>query len=136
MRSMSMRGGVLLAAALALMGLAAMTTGCSSTKAAYDVADTLEERAYVATEQYSAVIKQAADLKDKGVLAGSALARVRELEAVASPIVLKLGPLVENFKAARDAESEVALQRALDEAILAIADLVRLVKAAATGDAT
>jgi hypothetical protein len=135
MKSISKAWRVVAVALLAL-GTIATVPGCSSTRAAYAVADTLEERAYVATEQYSAVIKQAADLKDKGVLAGSALARVRELEAVASPIVLKLGPLVENFKAARDAESEVALQRALDEAILAIADLVRLVKAAATGDAT
>lgn len=134
MKSMSRITGVLAAAALALVAFAA--TGCSSTKAAYEAADTLDERAYVATEHYAAVVKQAADLKDKGVLTGSALAQVRELEQVASPVVLRLGPLVENFKAAQSAETEVALQRALDDAVLAIADLVRIVKAAATGGAT
>lgn len=136
MRSMSMRTCVLAAAALAMLGTAAMSSGCSSTKAAYEAADTLDERAYVATEHYAAVVKQAADLKDKGVLTGSALAQVRELEQVATPVVLKLGPLVKNYQAAQSAETEVALQRALDDAVLAIADLVRVVKAAATGGAT
>lgn len=134
MRTMSMTSRVLAVAALVVGSLA--TVGCSSTKAAYDAADTLEERAYVATEQYAAVVKQAADLKDKGVLTGSALAKVRELESVASPVVLRLGPLVANFKAAQTAETEVALQKALDDAVLALADLVRVVKAAATGGAT
>jgi hypothetical protein len=108
------------------------TSGCAGTKAAYDAADTLEERAFVATEHYSAVITQAADLKDRGALKGEALTKVREIESVARPVILKLGPLVQNFKAAHDAESEVALQRALDDAVLAIADLVRALK----GDST
>jgi hydroxymethylpyrimidine pyrophosphatase-like HAD family hydrolase len=134
MRSMSRISCVLAVAALALGSLA--TTGCASTRAAYNAAETLEERAYVVTEHYTAVITQAADLKNRGVLKGAALAQVREIETVARPVVLSLGDLVANYKAAKSAESEVALQRALDEAVLVLADLVRAVKAAATGGAT
>ena len=133
MRSINRITGVLAVAALALACVA--TAGCAGTKAAYDAADTLEERAFVATEHYSAVVRQAADLKDLGVLKGEPLAKAREIEFVAQPIVLSLGDLVAKFNAARSAETEVALQRALDEAILAIASLVRVVKGAA-GDAT
>lgn len=111
-------------------------TGCAGTKAAYNAADTLEERAYVVTEHYSAVVKQAADLKDLGVLKGQALNQARELESVASPVVLSLGDLVAKYNAAKNAETEVALQRALDDAVVALASLVRVVKTAATGGAT
>lgn len=111
-------------------------TGCAGTKAAYNAASTLEDRAYVVTEHYSAVIKQAADLKELGVLKGNELAQVRELETVARPVVLSLGDLVANYKAARTAETEVALQKALDDAVVALAQLVALVKASAAGGAT
>lgn len=133
MRSMSRITGLLAAAALACIGIAA--SGCSNTKAAYDAADTLEERAYVVTEHYTAIVKQAADLKDRGVLAGDALAKAREVQAVASPAILKLQPLVVAYNAAQSADTEVALQKALDDAVLAVADLLRIVKAA-TGGAT
>lgn len=131
MKSMSRITGVLAVAALALACLA--TAGCAGTKAAYDAADTLEERAFVATEHYAAVVKQAADLKDLGVLKGAALTKAQEVEKVAQPVVLSLGDLVAKYNAAHTAETEVALQRALDEAILAIANLVRVVKGAAGG---
>lgn len=111
-------------------------TGCAGTKAAYNAADTLEDRAYVVTEHYSAVVKQAADLKDLGVLKGNALAQAREIETVAQPVVLSLGDLVAKYNAAKSAETEVALQSALDDAVRALAGLVRVVKAAATGGAT
>lgn len=133
MRSMNRITGVLAVAALA-MGLATVS-GCAGTKAAYDAADTLEERAFVVTEHYSAVVKQAADLKDAGVLKGAALSKAREIESVAQPVVLSLGDLVAKYNAAKSAETEVALQRALDEAVLAVANLVRVVKAAAGGGA-
>jgi hydroxymethylpyrimidine pyrophosphatase-like HAD family hydrolase len=123
--------GLLAVVALAVGVLSA--TGCAGTKAAYNAADTLEERAYVVTEHYAAVVHQAADLKDKGVLKGTALTRAQEAESVAQPVVLSLGDLVKKYDAAKSAESEVALQRALDDAVRALADLVRVVKAAAIG---
>lgn len=124
----------LVVAALTMPLLA--TTGCSGTRNAYQAAETLEDRAYVATEHYAAVIKQAADLKELGVLKGDALTKAREVESVARPVILSLGPLVSNYRAARTAETEVALQRALDDAVVAIANLVRIVKGAAGGGAT
>ncbi len=131
MKSMSILKGVLAAAALALVVTAA--TGCAGTKAAYNAADTLDERAFVVTEHYSAVVKQAADLKESGVLKGAALDQARKIESTAKPVVLSLGDLVAKYNAAKNAETEVALQRALDEAVLAVANLVRVVKAAAGG---
>lgn len=124
-------GGAVIAVVLAV-GIMA-SSGCTGTKAAYQAADTLEERAFLAGEHYSAVLKQAADLKDLGVLKGQALAKAQEIEASATPVVLSLGQLVGHYKAARDAESEVALQKALDEAVRLLADLVRTVKGAAGG---
>lgn len=121
-----------LAAAALCVGLL-QVAGCAGTKAAYNAAETLEERAFVVTEHYAAVVKQAADLKDAGVLKGQALNKAREIEQVAQPVVLSLGGLVAKYNAAKSAETEVALQKALDEAVLAIADLVRVVKAAAGG---
>ena len=125
--------GVLAAAAIALLSFAA---GCTGTRAAYSAATTLEQRAYVVTEHFSAVVKQAADLKDAGVLKGQALSQAREIESVAQPIVLSLGDLVAKYKAAMSAESEVALEMALDDAVMVLADLVRVVKTAATGGAS
>lgn len=134
MKPMTKCMGALVAAALMLGSVAALT-GCSSTKAAYDAADTLEERAFVVTEHYTAVVKQAADLKDRGILAGSALTQARAIEARATPVFQRIGPLVATYNAARNAETEVELQRALDAAVLALADLVRIVKGAAGGGA-
>lgn len=134
MKSQSRTISLLAIVALAVGALSA--TGCAGTKAAYDAADTLDERAYVVTEHYSAIVKQAADLKDLGVLKGNALAQARELETVAQPVVLSLADLVAKYNAAKNAETEVALQRALDEAVLAVASLVRVVKSAAAGGAT
>lgn len=133
MKSMTRFSSVLAVAAIALCTLA--TTGCASTREAYKAADTLDERAFVAEEHFAAVVKQAADMKDRGVLTGSALANVRALEAKAKPAVLSLGDLARKWQAAQTAESEVALQRALDSVVLAIADLVRALKTA-TGGAT
>lgn len=131
MRPMSATSRAMVVAALSL-GLLA-TTGCTGTRNAYASATTLNDRAFVATEHYAAVVKQAADLKDLGVLKGAALAQAQEVESVARPVVLSLGDLVAKYNAAHDAESEVALQSAIDEAITAIAQLVRVVKAAAGG---
>jgi hydroxymethylpyrimidine pyrophosphatase-like HAD family hydrolase len=124
-----------LATAALCMTLMAVA-GCAGTKAAYQAADTLEDRAYVVTEHYSAIVKQAADLKDLGVLKGSALSQVREIETSAQPVVLSLRDLVANYNAAKTAETEVALQKALDDAVRLLANLVRVVKTAASGGAT
>jgi hypothetical protein len=75
--------GLLAVVALAVGVLGA--TGCAGTKAAYNAADTLEERAYVVTEHYAAVVHQAADLKDKGVLKGARSRERRKRKAWRSP---------------------------------------------------
>lgn len=122
------RIGVLLVLAIGAITAISVLPACSSTRAAYQVADTLEERAYVATEHYAALVRQAADLRERGILTGAALTRVQEVETVARPVVLKLGSLVRAFKAAKTAESELELQLALDESVRLIADLVRAIK--------
>lgn len=104
--------------------------GCAGTKAAYSAAETLQERAFVVSEHYSALVKQAADLKDQGILKGAALAQAREIESVAQPVVLSLSDLVAKYNAAKTAENEVALQAALNDAVLAVANLIRIVKGA------
>lgn len=135
-KTVARQGGfarIALMAILALGSVAVTTqiTGCTHTREAYKVADTLEERAFVANAHYVALVEQAASLKARGILTGNELRRVQEIETAASPVIGKLAPLVSALKAAQTADNELALQTALDDAVRLIADLVRALKGGA-----
>lgn len=135
-----------LAAMLIAVALAAVAggglAGCSGTKAAFEAAHTrpeavLPDTAYVLAEQYRAILKEAADLKQSGRLPAEVVARLQEADRVAKPLVIgdpsavppKLGlrQLAETFQAVRNAQTEADLQRAVDDAVLAIANFIRAV---------
>lgn len=130
-----MLGSVLVAALLGTL-----LAGCSGTKAAYSAAQTrpetvLPDTAYVVAEQYRAVLKEAADLKESGRLPPGVVERLQEADRTLKPLVLGdtqtlppkagLRQLSESFQAVRNAKTEAELQRAVDASLLALADFIR-----------
>lgn len=114
---------------LAVLATAFMSlTGCVGTRAAYEAADTLDDKAYVVTEHYAAVVHEAADLRDQGVLKGPALAAVQQADNRAAPLVLQLRAALERWTAVKNAQTEGDLQRAVDEAVVALSALLDAVK--------
>jgi hypothetical protein len=120
-------------------------SGCSGTRAAYSAAQSrpetvLPDTAYVVAEQYRALLKEAADLQDTGRLPVDIVERLRAADLVLKPLVIGdpaanpptagLRQLSEAFQAVRTAETEADLQRAVDAAVLALADFLRAVEAA------
>lgn len=116
--------------------------GCSGTKAAYAAAQTrpetvLPDTAYVVAEQYRAVLHEAVTLKESGRLPPEVVATLQQADAKLKPLVLGdpqatpptpgLRQLSEAFSAVRSASTEAELQRAVDAAVLALADFIRAV---------
>lgn len=122
---------LLLALLLAVAALVAiMLPGCAGTQTAYRAAETPDEYAYMLAEHYAALVRQAADLRERSTTPPEAIEAMRRAELAARPLVAPLRPLRDACLAARTAETELELQRAIDAAVLAIADLVRQVQAA------
>lgn len=121
-----------LCALLTLFAVAAMVAGCAGTKAAYSAATSISDTAFVVTEHYAAVVKEAAQLAQNPATPASAIDSMRTADQVAKPMVLALRSLAEAYDAAQSAENEVALQEALNRAVVALSDLIRAVKGART----
>lgn len=125
----------------ALLVLAvAFAAGCAGTKAAYTEADTLDEYAYVITEHYASLLREAANLKEKPTTPAAAVEAMQRADMAlhlvivgnsnAVPAVPGLAELAATYQRLKDAKSEAELQEAVNTAILRIADLQRAVKAA------
>lgn len=112
--------------ALAALGFAS----CTGTGAAYKAADTVPKKAYVAAEHYASLVKEAAQLAGKPGMPRSAIEAMQAADRAALPVVNKLNNLRKAYTAVKSAENEEALQKAVDNAILLIADLVTAVKQA------
>jgi len=133
--------GVLAAVAVSL-AVGGVVAGCSGTKAAYSAAHTraetvLPDTAYVVAEQYRAILHEAVTLKESGRLPPEVVAKLQQADAAVKPLVLGdpqavpprpgLQQLSETFAAVRSASSEAELQRAVDAAVLALADFIKAV---------
>lgn len=114
---------------LALVG-GLMVAGCAGTKAAYKAAGSPDVVAYVVAEHYSALVSEAASLAAKPGTAPEVVSALRVADNRAAPVVLELRGLRDAYLAAKSAESEAALQSALDRAVRAVADMVEALKAA------
>jgi hypothetical protein len=124
---------MLFCAAVAVAGLA----GCAGTRDAYKAAaGNLEATAYVVTEHYAAVVKEAAALKNSGALSGSALEAVRKADDAVRPLVIGdsatetpgVVQLVEAYREVRNAETERELQAAINAAVVKLSDLINALK--------
>lgn len=107
----------------------AMLSGCAGTKFAYKQANSLDEYAYVATEQYAAAVKEAADYKESAGSNASMVAKLQAADAKARPLFDEVRPLAESYRNVKDAKTAAELQAALDKAIPALAELLRSLKA-------
>lgn len=110
--------------------LALTLSACTGTREAYKAAETPDQMAYIVTEHYAALVKEAADRKDAGTLTGTALARVQAADNAARPVVLQLGPIAQAYAATKSAENEAALQQALNRAVIAVNNLITTLKGA------
>lgn len=135
---MKKQGGsirVLFAALLlgvSLFGVLSMS-GCTHTRAAYSAADTPSDYALVVLEQYDAVLVEANRLKASGRLSVTTLAALRAADLKAQPFIDTIRPLQKAYEASRAPADAAALQKAVNDAIVAVAELIRTVKSARGG---
>lgn len=118
---------------MALLLLPLMMTvmgGCTGTRAAYSAAKSPDAVAYVVAEQYAASVKEAADLAAVPTTPRGAVSAMQSADRKARPLVEKLRRLRNAYLAARSAENEAQLQSAVNDAVLAVADLLDAVKRA------
>ncbi|MCL2161928.1 MAG: hypothetical protein FWH56_08635 [Betaproteobacteria bacterium] len=115
---------------LALLCAALAVTGCEGSRNAYSEAKTVDEKAYVVVEHYSALVKEAADLAEKPNTPREAVEAMKKADAAAMPVMLRVRNLRNAWQAAGNAENAEALQMAVNDATMVIADMIRAVKQA------
>lgn len=113
---------------IAVGGLAALLSGCSGTRAAYAEAQSPDEYAFVLLEQYDSLIHEAASLKAKPTTPAHVIDLIQQADLKAQPFVDSLRPLRDAYLASQSAATEAQLQDAINKAVLAIADLIRVMK--------
>lgn len=116
---------------LTMLALAA----CAGTKAAYQAAETPDEYAFVLAAHYASLVEQAAALRERPTTPPEAVAAMQRADTAAAPVVDRLRPLADAYKAVQSAENQAALQKAIDESVRLIADLIRAVRSAGGGAA-
>lgn len=107
-----------------------MLSACVQTTRAYRNADTPSDYALVLLEQYDAVLVEANRLKASDRLSGETLNSIRAADLKAQPFIDAIRPLQQAYEASRSSADAAALQSAVNNAITAVADLIRAVKAA------
>jgi len=121
----------------AAIGAALVLAGCVGTRDAYKAsAGNLEATAYVVTEHYAAVVKEAAAMKNSGALTGSALEAVRKADDAVRPLIIGdpathrdgLAALVRAYQAVKSAKTEADLQAAINAAVVKLSNLINAVK--------
>lgn len=126
-----------LAACAALLSIAVLS-GCAGTTGAYKAAKSLPDTAYVVTEHYAAVVKEAADLAQLPGTPDNVKAALKRADQVAKPLVLgdpalglpSLEVLAKRYQEVRDAKTEADLSAAVTRAVEAVAQFINAVKAA------
>jgi hypothetical protein len=113
---------------------------CAGTQHAYQAAKTLPDTAYVVAEHYSAVVHEAADLKETGNVPAGLVQSMQQADAKVKPLIIGdpsaspptpgLKQLADSVKATQDATTQEQLQQALDHAVLALSDFMKAVSAA------
>lgn len=120
-----------------LLTLAILSTvlvaSCVGTKSAYESAKTPDAIAFVISEHYAVIVNQAADLAAKPTTPPAAIRAMQAADKVARPAVEQLRSLRDAFVLSKGATDQVALQAAINKAVLAVADLVRTVRVARGG---
>jgi hypothetical protein len=125
-----------LAGLFLVVAAAALAVGCANTKAAYQEAQSLDEYAYVVTEHYSALVKQAADIASRPGTPPAAIDALKKADKAVHDIVIGtpttpgLRQLAATYTNVKNAETQEALQSAVNDAVLQLANLLRAIKSA------
>lgn len=127
-----------LLAGVSVLLLAAFASGCAGTAAAYKAAANLSDTAYVVTEHYAAIVKEAADLSASPTVDPQVKEALKKAAVATAPFVLgdpatgkpSLRELAQHYSAIHDAKSAQELQLALNSAVTELAKLINAVKAA------
>lgn len=114
-------------AALILFTMAGLAA-CGGTRAAYENAETLDAKAYVSAEHFNALQNSALELIEEQSVPQAAINKIAAAERTTRPIILDLKRAAEAFSAVRDAETQVELQLALNEAALALSDFINALR--------
>lgn len=117
--------------------------GCVGTRQAYSVAHEskdLGNMAYVVTEHYAAVLKEAADIRQTPGTPQAAIDALRAADLAVRPFIVgdssrqpplpSLQSLSDTYRAMRDAKTEEELQTAINNAVRELTNFSRAVKAA------
>lgn len=125
--------------AIAILAVTVLAS-CTGTKAAYQAADSLPNTAFVIAEHYSALLNEAATLKESGRVPANLLDAMRKADDAIRPLIVGdpsavppivgLRDLAASYQAVRDAETEAQLQVAVDNALREIAKFINTVKLA------
>lgn len=122
-----LRDSYLKFAALVLLApLVLLLQACPGTTSAYRAADTLEETAFVVTEHYYSVLREANRLADEGApqeWIEEVAAKEREL----TPRIIQLRDYVQAYEDVRSAENEQQLSEALSESVVLVSEFIDLV---------
>ena len=122
---------------LLVMAVALLVAGCPATRGVYEEAQSPDEYAFVVAEHYNALVNEAADLAENPQTSENVRSALKAADAKAKPLVLKLRVLADAYASSKTAETQEELQKALNEAVLAVADFIRSLRSAqavTTGD--
>lgn len=103
---------------------------CAGTKHAYQAADGIEETAKVMSEHFFALVREANALAESGELAGSDLARAQNGVSRTRPVVRSLAEASQAYEAVQNSDTEAELNRAINDAAIAISRLINTLKQA------
>lgn len=126
--------GVSIVAAAALL----FVGGCASTVTAYRTAKTLPDTAYVVTEHYAALVKEAADIAENPATPQSVKTKLQEIDRIVRAFVLgdeatnrpSLETLSKRYQEVRTAQNETDLQNAINAAVRELSNFINAVKSA------
>jgi hypothetical protein len=114
----------MIAPILLLMMLAA----CQGTRDAYSAAVGPDQTAKVVAEHYIAIIHELNTMKASGQLAGAQLVAAQQLVTAAKPVIDQLAIASSNFEALQNAKTEAELKGALNNATIAVSNLIDLLR--------
>ena len=117
---------------IAVVAMSTLIVACAGTRSAYQAAETLEEQAYVVGEHYYALVREANELRRSGALSGSTLTRAQDLVQGSRSIIAELEDAARAYTNVRNAETQADLERALNEAAVAVSRLVDVIKGVRT----
>ena len=112
-----------------VVALAILVVSCQGTGRAYKAAEGIDQNAKVVAEHYYALVREANALKKSGVLAGGALVKAQQLVRDTRPAIDKLSTAAQAYGAVQTAETEAELAAAISTAVIAISDLIDIIKA-------